>query len=240
MCRSGSLKLPGFPNFESVVSELKTSTAESPTPAFEVCIPVPNGLAIKQNLVDYWSGMDAYQLQVADMVKAHNQKYNPHGTKRGASDMSQGDQGTAGKAVAKKICIDNTVKVADHEASIADKLTLPCGNFRLVYDIQQDKLWLCGNEAKKRESFEVKGPIELFGFGSSDFVEGPEAQDVQSDLTGRWISFKVNQASELCVLEPDRRLPQHIRSLDIWNKVQWYSLVKLSLYLCVFLAVKEV
>ena len=29
--------------------------------------------------------------------------------------------GTAGKAVAKKICIDNTVKVADHEASIADK-----------------------------------------------------------------------------------------------------------------------
>ena len=96
MCRSGSLKLPGFPNFESVVSELKTSTAESPTPAFEVCIPVPNGLAIKQNLVDYWSGMDAYQLQVADMVKAHNQKYNPHGTKRGASDMSQGDQGGLG------------------------------------------------------------------------------------------------------------------------------------------------
>ena len=88
MCRSGSLKLPGFPCFESVVQDLKNSANEVAMPDFQVCVAVPNGLAIKQNLVDYWSGIDTFQLQVADLVEAHNKKYNPHGIKRGASDAA--------------------------------------------------------------------------------------------------------------------------------------------------------
>ncbi|CAL1152588.1 unnamed protein product [Cladocopium goreaui] len=86
--RSGSLKLPGFPCFESVVQDLKNSANEVAMPDFQVCVAVPNGLAIKQNLVDYWSGIDTFQLQVADLVEAHNKKYNPHGIKRGASDAA--------------------------------------------------------------------------------------------------------------------------------------------------------
>jgi len=76
-------------------------------------------------------------------------------------------------------------------------------------------------KAKKRdrETFEVKGPCELFGFGSGDFVEGPEAKDVQSDTTGRWFSFLVKDDSDLCILEADKRLPDHIRKMDIFGKV---------------------
>ena len=91
-----------------------------------------------------------------------------------------------------------------------------------MYDSQQESLWICGNDNRK-ESFQVKGPIELFGFGSGDFVEGPEAMDVQSDVTGRWLGYKIALASEFCILEPDRRLPQHMKALDIWGKVLGYK-----------------
>ena len=88
MCRSGSLRLPGFPEFESVVNDLKTNGNEVAPPDFQVCIPVPNGLAIKQNLVDYWTACDLFQMDIEDLVKKHNEKYNPHGVKRGAVQES--------------------------------------------------------------------------------------------------------------------------------------------------------
>ena len=84
MCRSGSLRLPGFPEFEAVVNDLKTNGNEVAVPDFQVCIPVPNGLAIKQNLVDYWTSCDLFQVDISDLLKKHNEKYNPHGVKRGA------------------------------------------------------------------------------------------------------------------------------------------------------------
>ena len=95
---------------------------------------------------------------------------------------------------------------------------LPCGTFKLIYDCDQDVLWVL-SEGKKKDSFEVKGPVELFGFGSGDFLEGPAARDVQSDLGGRWVTFKVTSGSESCILEPDRRLPDHIKKMDIFGKV---------------------
>ena len=88
LCRSGSLKLPGFPSFESVVADLKNNAHEPPVPDFQVCVPVPNGLAIKQNLVDYWTAIDTFQVPMAELLEAHNKKYNPHGIKRGASDTA--------------------------------------------------------------------------------------------------------------------------------------------------------
>ncbi|CAK9023126.1 Uncharacterized protein SCF082_LOCUS16076 [Durusdinium trenchii] len=100
------------------------------------------------------------------------------------------------------------------------KLALACGSFKLIYDLKQEVLWAVACDGKKRsDSFEMKGPCELFGFGSGDFCEGPDAKDVQSDLSGRWVSFKVNSGDELCILEPDRRLPDHIRKMDLFGKV---------------------
>eukprot|EP00435_Cladocopium_sp_Y103_P070852 s13_g36.t1 len=193
LARSGSLKLPGFPAFETMVADLKKNTSEVPVPAFEVCVPVPNGLAVKQNLVDYWNGIENFQLEVNDLVKKHNAKYNPHGIKRGAAEISQseGDGNAVADGECKKIRIETTMKLAEHEPAIQDKLCLTCGTCRLVYDIKEDALWIAGSENKRRETFEVQAPLELFGFGSGDYVEGPEASDVQSDVTGRWISFKV-------------------------------------------------
>ncbi|CAK9075895.1 unnamed protein product, partial [Durusdinium trenchii] len=204
-----------FPSFESVVADLKNNAHEPPVPDFQVCVPVPNGLAIKQNLVDYWTAIDTFQVPMAELLEAHNKKYNPHGIKRGASDTAgpEGEGGTATNNGSKKMRIDNCVKVADHEGTIADKflgcyplqfyrhrLVLACGNVRFVYDCKEDNLWICGNDSKKKETFEVKGPLEVFGFGSGDFVEGPEASDVQSDvLTYRDAISQLENAGEVNV-----------------------------------------
>ena len=88
MCRAGQLKLPGFPEFETIVTDLKSNNANVPMPEFQVLVPVPNGVAIKQNLVDYWLGCEIFQTQMADILKEHNEKYNPHGHKRPAEDES--------------------------------------------------------------------------------------------------------------------------------------------------------
>ena len=98
---------------------------------------------------------------------------------------------------------------------------LGCGTFRLVYDIDQETLWVAAGEGKKQDNFEVKAPLEVFGFGSGDFLEGPNAKDVQSDLTGRWLSFSISSPTEYCIMEADRRLPDHIKKIDIFGKVCW-------------------
>ena len=95
---------------------------------------------------------------------------------------------------------------------------LSCGTFKLIYDCDQDALWVT-SEGRKKDTFDVKGPVELFGFGSGDFLEGPAARDVQSDLTGRWVTFRVTSGTEACILEADRRLPDHIKKMDIFGKV---------------------
>lgn len=89
MCRAGSLKLPGFPEFEQVINDLKKNNTDLAPPDFQVCVPVPNGVAIKQNLIDYWSGQELFQVEMLDLLKKHNEKYNPHGIKRG-SDPPEG------------------------------------------------------------------------------------------------------------------------------------------------------
>lgn len=98
---------------------------------------------------------------------------------------------------------------------------LACGNFKLVYDEDQENLWIAAGDGKKKETFEITGPSELFGFGSGDFLDGPAARDVQSDLSGRWVGFKLSLGTENCILEADRRLPDHIRKMDIFGKAFW-------------------
>ncbi|CAK9107144.1 Uncharacterized protein SCF082_LOCUS49885 [Durusdinium trenchii] len=220
MCRSNQIKLPGFPEFEQVVADLRKSNSEVPPPEFQVCLPVPNGLAIRENLVEQWTSCDLVEVEMKELLKKHNDKYNPHGIKRGSSD-----QGTTEDPApdAKRLRIDSSVKMAEHEAQIANKLVLNCGTFKLVYDSDQDILWAGAADGKKKDTFEAKGPLELFGFGSGDFLEGPDAKDVQQDLTGRWLTFKLESGSEHCILEADRRLPDHVKKMDIFGKVLTYA-----------------
>ena len=99
---------------------------------------------------------------------------------------------------------------------------LNCGNFRLVYDLQEETLFLGVDEKVTRKTGSIQvGPTEIFGFGSGEFAEGPEATDIMSDVAGRWINYKLGSDSDLLIAESDKRLADHIRSCDIFGKVAW-------------------
>ena len=102
------------------------------------------------------------------------------------------------------------------------RLVLACGTFGLIYDREQESLHLHLEEktAKKNASLEVAS-CELFGFGSGEYAEGPEAGDIMSDVAGRWLNFKLASGSESFIAEADKRLADHIRSSDLFGKVSW-------------------
>ena len=98
------------------------------------------------------------------------------------------------------------------------RLVLNCGTYRLIYDGQAESLFVALEPSKKNASLEI-GPTELFGFGSGDYAEGPEASDIMSDLGGRWVAFKLSSEEECFVAEADKRLADHVRSCDLFGKV---------------------
>ena len=94
----------------------------------------------------------------------------------------------------------------------------------LPYDVQEQSLYI-GLDIKSKKKADANAaaeiqPLELLGFGSGDFAEGPEAGDIMGDITGRWLSYALGASSEQVILEVDKRLPEHIRKSDIFGKAR--------------------
>ena len=121
MARSSALQLPGFPKFDSVVQEMN-NTKEITPPDYEVCVALANGgLAVRENLIEYWSKDEhLFNAEAAHLLKEHNKKYNPKGIKRGVSEQGAA-AGTTGEQPLKKVKVEASVKTADHESQMGDK-----------------------------------------------------------------------------------------------------------------------
>ena len=118
MARASTLKLPGFPKFDSVVQEI-SNQKEIEAPQYEVCVGLANGgLAVKENLIEYWSKEDnLFSTDMAALVKTHNKKYNPKGVKRGSSKTAATEEGQP----TKKFKVEASVKPMEKESEIGDK-----------------------------------------------------------------------------------------------------------------------
>lgn len=135
MARSSALQLPGFPKFDSVVQEMN-NTKEITPPDYEVCVALANGgLAVRENLIEYWSKDEhLFNAEAGHLLKEHNKKYNPKGIKRGVSE--QGAAGTTGEQPLKKVKVEASVKTVDHESQMGDKCLRCLFNlFLLVLDL---------------------------------------------------------------------------------------------------------
>ena len=56
LARENKLKIPGFPNFMSVIKDLKKSNQSNTQPQYTVCTPLADGgLVIKSALIDLWT-----------------------------------------------------------------------------------------------------------------------------------------------------------------------------------------
>ena len=93
-----------------------------------------------------------------------------------------------------------------------------CGDACLLYDMEDSSLWLGSDKITA-----IPHDAEWMGFGSGDFVDGATANDVLSDPLGRWFRYAVegNLADLKMVFEHDRKLPEEVRKLPLWNKALW-------------------
>ena len=56
LARESKLRIPGFPNFLSVVEDLQKSSCPTTTPEYSVCTALADGgLVIKNALIDLWT-----------------------------------------------------------------------------------------------------------------------------------------------------------------------------------------
>ena len=71
LAREGKLKVAGFPNFKSVIEDLKRSATVSSTPEYAICTPLADGcLVIKQALIDLWTVKnDGFKDEAAPLLK---------------------------------------------------------------------------------------------------------------------------------------------------------------------------
>lgn len=119
LARAGSLQLPGFPNFDQVVTELNTNT-ELKAPDYAVTVALADGtLAIQESLIQQWSNNEMFQLEANELIAQHNKKYNPRGVKRGVEE--NGSEAVSQEPSAKRLCVETTAKIAEQEAKIVDK-----------------------------------------------------------------------------------------------------------------------
>ena len=122
MARNKALKLPGFPDFGKAVKEI-SEMKEIAQPSYEVTVPLGNGvLAVKQNLIEYWEKCEGFEAESADLIKNHNDKYNPHGVKRGADQVGAGEGSEESEPVAKKPKVAAESVGTEKEGNIAEKL----------------------------------------------------------------------------------------------------------------------
>ena len=97
-----------------------------------------------------------------------------------------------------------------------------CGDVSLFYDTDENSLWvgadkICGIPAK----------AEWLGFGSGSFLDGATAKDVLSDAAGRWFRYSLEGplADVFAIFEFDRKLPDEIKALSVWNQAGWFTFI---------------
>ncbi|CAK8991868.1 Uncharacterized protein SCF082_LOCUS2843, partial [Durusdinium trenchii] len=114
LARENKLKIPGFPNFMSVIKDLKKSNQSNTQPQYTVCTPLADGgLVIKSALIDLWTiKNDGFQDEAEALIKDHNARYNPRGVKRGAEPSEQ-PSAKSEEPQQKKLCIDKTMPLVD-------------------------------------------------------------------------------------------------------------------------------
>ena len=69
--------------------------------------------------------------------------------------------------------------------------------------------------------------VELFSFGSGQYVQNTEADDVMSDLQGRWLCYALRRhvRENYVLLESNRKMGDHLRGKAFLDKARQLQLV---------------
>ncbi|CAK9011602.1 unnamed protein product [Durusdinium trenchii] len=187
LARSGDLKIAGFPRFEEAISGLKGMQSMQ-APSYEVCVTLSDGtLIIKQLVLDMWTQKHPdFSAECTELLTAHNSEFNPKNIQSGG-EVQEGT--TTVELPSKQLCVQGTKSKSDFEKEHADRLSLSCGGMQLHWCKEAGCLFVTCEKDTHASAW-----LEMFSFGSGDFLRGTEAHDVMSDGTssGRWIPYNMS------------------------------------------------
>ncbi|CAJ1461056.1 unnamed protein product [Effrenium voratum] len=175
-------------------------------PQYAVCLGLPNGaLVVRQSIIDLWTNKhEDYKSATLAVIARHDAEFSKESLKRGYDET--GDDAAANQPAAKKLCVQERTTVENLTNAHTSRITLACGQFSLSWAPDAQAL-----HAFSDKQVTVASLTELFGFGSGDFVQSGEADDVMSDVRGKRWEFNLTNPDCLAILEPDRKLPDHLR-----------------------------
>lgn len=80
LARDNKLKIPGFPDFKAVISDLKKSNQTTAPPQYAVCTPLADGgLVVKSALIDLWTKKnEGFQDEADPWHMIHMCFFGPH------------------------------------------------------------------------------------------------------------------------------------------------------------------
>ena len=110
--------MPGFPNFQQTVSELKSVTPP-PQGDYAVTIAVGDSLIIREALVEQWSSKGDFKDDMEKVLTEHNSVYNKKNLKRGADNGN----GSCSDRPTKKLCVAtaDTMTLDEYETKFPDR-----------------------------------------------------------------------------------------------------------------------
>jgi hypothetical protein len=172
-CRTGSLKLAGFPEFDALIKRLEqlTDAAQAYTRnaslGYEVTEPFTDGsLVIAESLVQKFATIDEFVAELDELVSSHNKEFNKEGKARGAKRTAE--SAGLGGMTAQKARKSDLATVEAFKEQHPDAVSIPeplgewvgCVSGGLVF-------------APKHEAETIYPPtVECFSFGSGDWLQG--------------------------------------------------------------------
>jgi hypothetical protein len=214
MCRSGEMRLPGFPQFAEKLNELRAAESASQVSSltYEVTTPMPDGcLVVLESLLDKWREDPELALVLDPILTDHNAEFNPHGHRSHST--------TEEASPAKKPRTEEppVLPAADFQTSADFKAAFPD-----MTSFKEGATEWCGSPGggcvffAGEQDVTLAADCERFSFGSGDWLEDADAADAMSDAEGRWLSFCLDLERSKVMLDP-AQLPAHLSNVD-WAK----------------------
>ncbi|CAK9101906.1 Uncharacterized protein SCF082_LOCUS47637 [Durusdinium trenchii] len=204
-CRSKALSLPQFPDFQPLLQALKQGDSASVSRQYNVCVRAQDRLVILESFASKFVNSEITKDKCEQAITNHNEKYNTGG-EYWAQETRSGE--SAPEPPTKKIKIEPTDMFKESDvSSLQHPHKLSINNAaELLTDGTGELLYLI---SRGKNTFNQHR--ELFSFGSGEWREASEADEVMQDTSGRWYPFVVSTETLLCLEK--QGLPEHLQQL---------------------------
>ncbi|CAK9046671.1 unnamed protein product [Durusdinium trenchii] len=204
-CRSKALSLPQFPDFQPLLQALKQGDSASVSRQYNVCVQAQDRLVILESFASKFVNSEITKDKCEQAITNHNEKYNTGG-EYWAQETRSGE--SAPEPPTKKIKIEPTDMFKESDvSSLQHPHKLSINNAaELLTDGTGELLYLI---SRGKNTFNQHR--ELFSFGSGEWREASEADEVMQGTSGRWYPFVVSTETLLCLEK--QGLPEHLQQL---------------------------